>query len=726
MWTASTRARVIALLVALSPVPMARFAEAAEPAKSQWVYPGADGKLVYKTTPAGDRIMDFSYAGYMGGGVALPTVPVKRTVEPSGVADKDDTAAIQAAIDEVAKLPLVDGFRGAVQLAPGNFTCGSTINLRESGIVLRGSGSSGDEKTATTIKMVGGKHAAIVIGAGRGRQAAGPSIDDNEPAGGREPSRREDSAAVRTTVTDAYVPSGTSTITVADANGFAVGDTISIRRPTTAAWVKFMEMDNLKRDGKPQTWIGLSRSGTTERKITAINGKQFTLDIPLADSYNAEYLNPPGATVTKIRAEAGLNHVGVEQLHIQCPPLEIAYGQAPYSAIRVGGDDCFVRDVYCEETMNSTVLTGKRITMQQVVVTHTYANLGASKPTDFSIEGSQILLDRCKITGGNMYFVWTASLKPGPNVILNCTFRGQGSRVQPHMRWSTGLLVDNCSVPDGGIDLMNRGVMGSGHGWTMGWGVAWNCDAKNYIIQNPPGAANWAIGCIGTQEQKARPFDSSPLLPEGIIDSQDAPVAPHSLYLAQLQERLGKPALEAIGYATGDEKKTVKESIKPLSDSQIAADKTLGPDLALHRPINTGNVRNRAREFGGEKAVDGDDQTYWATNDGAARATLEVDMEGPVPINAAAIGEAIGHESNVQEYKIEGQVDSDWKVLAQGTTIGEQKIDRFPSVTVWKVRLTILKAQPYAAIRNFGLYLAGAASEGNAPATAAATASQTP
>ena len=83
MRTASTRARHCRVLVAFSPVPMARFAAAAEPAKSQWVYPGADGKLVYKTTPAGDRIMDFSYAGYMGGGVALPIVPVKRTVEPS-------------------------------------------------------------------------------------------------------------------------------------------------------------------------------------------------------------------------------------------------------------------------------------------------------------------------------------------------------------------------------------------------------------------------------------------------------------------------------------------------------------------------------------------------------------------------------------------------------------------------------------------------------------------
>ena len=45
-------------------------------AKSVWVYPGKEGKLIYKTTPAGDKIMDFSHAGYMGGGVALPTVPV--------------------------------------------------------------------------------------------------------------------------------------------------------------------------------------------------------------------------------------------------------------------------------------------------------------------------------------------------------------------------------------------------------------------------------------------------------------------------------------------------------------------------------------------------------------------------------------------------------------------------------------------------------------------------
>jgi hypothetical protein len=110
------------------------------------------------------------------------------------------------------------------------------------------------------------------------------------------------------------------------------------------------------------------------------------------------------------------------------------------------------------------------------------------------------------------------------------------------------MLYDNCRVPDGGIDFRNRGSMGSGHGWTMGWGVAWNCEAKDYVIQAPPGAANWMIGCIGESKPMPRPFGSGPMLPEGIKDSHGQPVTPASLYLAQLAERLGPQALKNIGY----------------------------------------------------------------------------------------------------------------------------------------------------------------------------------
>jgi hypothetical protein len=151
------------------------------------------------------------------------------------------------------------------------------------------------------------------------------------------------------------------------------------------------------------------------------------------------------------------------------------------------------------------------------------------------------------VQADNVWFVATGGRLPGPIVILNCEFRGD-SRVESHQRWATGMLYDNVRVPEGGIEFRNRGSMGSGHGWSMGWGVAWNCVARNYIIQSPPGAPNWMIGNIGHSRTSPRPFGSGPHLPEGIKDSHGAPVAPRSLYLAQLLERLGPKALENMGY----------------------------------------------------------------------------------------------------------------------------------------------------------------------------------
>lgn len=674
---------VAAFLVALSFIVVQRISAQN---KTEWVKYDQKGKLSYKTTVNGDRIMDFSHAGYKGGGVPLPHIATQITVKPSGTGD--DTKLIQNAIDQVAKMPLQNGFRGAVELSAGVFTCASSIIISESGIVLRGNGS---EKGGTTLKMTGEPHTAIVIGRGNTKVALGSTED------------KEQLALSSTYLADSYIPAGVSVFKVLDAKNFKVGDTIAIQRPITDAWISFMKMDDMYREGKKQIWLGTGRQEVSKRIIKAIRNNEITIDVPLADSYDAKFLAPTGAKVVKIRTLNRVNNVGIEDLHIQCEPLEIDYGHAPYAAVRVGADDCWVKNVFAEETMNSTVLAGDRITMQKVKIKHTYANLGASKPADFSLEGSQNLIDRCEATGGNTYFVWTSSLVTGPNVVLNSTFRGIGSRIQPHQRWATGLLVDNCTIPDGNIDFMNRGIAGSGHGWTMAWAVAWNCVAKSYIIQNPPGAANWAIGCIGLREQTARLFDSSPIIPDGNFDSHGKPVAIQSLYLAQLEERLGNKALKNIGYQANQanefNNKTVASSpFKPDSDAQ------LGLNLAFERPVNTSNIRGTTRQFGGEKALDGNDKTYWAINDGLKQATLEVDMEGPVLINALKIGEALGQR--IQEYKVEVQLDSKWILIDQGTAIGENKSVKFPKITAWKVKLTISKYTDYPAIKNFGLYLA--------------------
>jgi hypothetical protein len=504
-----------------------------EPVQSDWVHPGPDGKLVYKTTPAGDRIMDFSYAGYRGGGVKLPDVAVQRTLEPSG---EDDTARIQAALDAVAALPLKDGFRGAVRLAPGTFTCSGTLKITASGVVLRGSGSGTERRS--TLKLTGKPHNGITVAAARGAA-------DSDPA---EPPCAPAFKEAKTTIADKYVPSGTKTFTVADATDFAVGDLLAIHKPVTEAWVKHMQMTDLVRDGKAQTWLPVGRILTTERQIAAIDGRTFTLDVPLSDAFDSQYLNPPGTAVVKVKPPIRVSEVGIEYLHMECPQQAISHTQPHFTAIRLNGQDCWVRDLVIEETMNSVAVSGKRITLERVIVNRQAKHQGSSKPAEFAPNATQVLLDRCGGTGDNIWYAATGSGQAGPIVLLHCTFHGDG-RAESHMRWSTGMLYDNCKVPDGGLDFRNRGTMGSGHGWSMSWGVAWNCVAKDYVIQNPPGSVNWLIGCVGPNKLMPRPGDpGGAQLPAGTADSAGKPVAPQSLYLAQLRERLGPEALKNIGY----------------------------------------------------------------------------------------------------------------------------------------------------------------------------------
>jgi len=152
---------------------------------------------------------------------------------------------------------------------------------------------------------------------------------------------------------------------VADATGLAVGDTISIRKPVTRAWVEFMQMHDLVRDGRAQTWIPIGRTVNTERRIAAVAGNRITLDVPLADSYDAKVLNPPGTGVVKIRPPARVSQCGVESLHIESPPQPISHSRPHYTALRVNGEDCWARDIVIDETMNSVAVSGRRITLQR-------------------------------------------------------------------------------------------------------------------------------------------------------------------------------------------------------------------------------------------------------------------------------------------------------------------------------------------------------------------------
>jgi len=293
------------------------------------------------------------------------------------------------------------------------------------------------------------------------------------------------------------------------------------------------------RDGKQQTWMKPGTKLTTTRAIAAINKNTITLDAPMSDSIDSKYQPPGGATLAKVSPPDWLNECGLENFIIRCPAQGVNHSQQLYGAIVMKAQDSWMRNLRIEETMDSVQLTGRRLTLDRVAVIRKAKHQGSSKPAEFATDAGQTLLNRCSVEGDNVWFVATRSGIAGPIVILDCNFKGS-SAIEGHMHWSTGMLLDNCALPDGRINFHNRGTAGSGHGWAMAWAVAWNCTAKAHTIQQPPGAYNWAIGCTFTDRgQKITQ-------PVGTFDSPDNPVTPKSLYRAQLAARLGPAALAVL------------------------------------------------------------------------------------------------------------------------------------------------------------------------------------
>jgi alpha-L-fucosidase len=149
------------------------------------------------------------------------------------------------------------------------------------------------------------------------------------------------------------------------------------------------------------------------------------------------------------------------------------------------------------------------------------------------------------------------------------------------------------------------------------------------------------------------------------------------------------------------------DCVKRLREFHAALSQIFGTDFAAGKPAVASNVRGNDPTFGADKAVDGNDSTYWATDDSVTSASLEVDLGAPQTFNVIRTEEMISLGQRVEQYKVEALINNQWKTICSGTTIGYRKLDRFPAVTASKVRLTIQQSLACPAIRGFGVHFDG-------------------
>jgi alpha-L-fucosidase len=135
-----------------------------------------------------------------------------------------------------------------------------------------------------------------------------------------------------------------------------------------------------------------------------------------------------------------------------------------------------------------------------------------------------------------------------------------------------------------------------------------------------------------------------------------------------------------------------------------AVKEAFAENLAEKAKVETSNYRGNSAEFGAAKAIDSDINTYWATDDGLNTASITLDFGKPTRFNRFLVQEHIRLGQRVKAFSVEALVDGAWVEVAKATTIGYNRILRFPSVEADKVRLNITDSKSSPIISNIGVY----------------------
>lgn len=553
-WCARLSAATLALAVSL------RAADVIPPPAIS-IKLGTDGRLAYSADAEGNRAIDFSHAGYGGGGEAIPFVAAKITVTADG---RTDGRRIQAALDAVAALPAgPDGFRGAVLLASGRFVIEGSLRVNASGVVLRGSGQ--DEKTGTVLVASGQSRRTLIEVGGRGDRA---EIADS-----------------RKKITDAFVPVGAKKVTVEDAAGFPVGTAIVVRRPSTAAWITDVGMGTFS-GWRPEriSWSPGSRDIVWERVVTAVEGNTLTLDAPITNSLDAKL---GGGTVARYEFPGRIERVGVE--HLRCVsefdrafPQDEEHAWAGIALDKVA--NAWVRQVTAQHFVCYAVAVqadAKAITVEDCTALDPVSELAAYRRRTFSIAGQLTLVQRCTSTRGLHDFT-TGFATAGPNVFLQCRANEALDWSGPSESWASGVLYDNVIIRGNALRMLNRGPEVQGAGWTAANSLLWNCESTEIQIQSPPGAQNQAYGSKGLiVDDNLRPdLRRAPYQPFVRGGAQK----PDSLYLAQLAERRGPQAAARLARVAIS---TSAQGARALAASDIPAP----PKPAPVKPLRIENAQ---------------------------------------------------------------------------------------------------------------------------------------
>jgi hypothetical protein len=307
---------------------------------------GRDGE---RWSPAG-RLPDFSYAGYHSGEAKIPEVPLTggvnvRDFGARGDGEQDDTDAILKAVAAVQ--------RGVVYLPAGRYKLTGIVEIRKSGVVLRGAGAG-----KTILYCPKPLHE---IRPDWSATTSGQKTSNYSWAGGFLWVRGSTGRRALATVAEA-ARRGATRITLSTTDGLKPGQWIEIAQrdePSNSLAAHLYSDD----PGDTAKLLGRTRASLVTR-ISAVEGKTVAIERALRFDLEARW------RPTVLSFEPSVTEVGIEHLGFEFPAdeykghfTEFGYNPIAFTA----AVNCWARDIHIANPDSGLFIGGWFNTIEGVV-----------------------------------------------------------------------------------------------------------------------------------------------------------------------------------------------------------------------------------------------------------------------------------------------------------------------------------------------------------------------
>jgi alpha-L-fucosidase len=249
--------------------------------------------------------------------------------------------------------------------------------------------------------------------------------------------------------------------------------------------------------------------------------------------------------------------------------------------------------------------------------------------------------------------------------------------------------------------------------------IRWCGNEKGYV-----GETNWCM--MSTDTIYAGKTRINALLNQGSEDGKqwipaevDVSIRPGWFYhakedsLVKTPEQLFDIYLSSVGRGANlilnippDQRGLLHENdVRSLQGWKKLIDEAFAINLTPGSKVKTDTYRGRSAQFAGANLIDGNKETYWATDDEVLQGSLEFDLGKSHVVKYVLLQEYIRLGQRVRKFNIEAWKDNSWQEIARATTIGYKRIVRLEQpVETQKLRINIEDLRACPVISNVEIY----------------------